>query len=73
MKFKPGDLVIKNTGGNKMRILEYKENGMVSCVWATEILNSGVFEEGDLVTLNEYKTSLIVTEKRLDIIKSILE
>ena len=29
MKFKPGDLVIKNTGGNKMRIVECKDDGTV--------------------------------------------
>jgi uncharacterized protein YodC (DUF2158 family) len=35
MNFKPGDLVIKNTGGNKMRILSCNGN-QVECGWFTE-------------------------------------
>ncbi len=59
MKFKPGDLVIKNTGGNKMRILECKEDGFVDCVWATEIIQEGLFNEKDLVSINEYKSVIL--------------
>ena len=34
MRFKPGDLVIKNTGGNKMRIISY-DGSTVECGWIT--------------------------------------
>lgn len=71
MKFKPGDLVIKNTGGNKMRILECSEDGKVSCVWATESLHSGTFNENDLVSINEYN-QIITSEKREDLINRII-
>ena len=71
MKFKPGDLVIKNTGGNKMRILECKDGGVVDCVWATENLHEGLFNEEDLVPISEYQ-SVIIGEKRDDIINKIL-
>jgi uncharacterized protein YodC (DUF2158 family) len=71
MKFKPGDLVIKNTGGNKMRVVECKEDGLCDCVWATENLHEGLFNEEDLVSINDYK-SVILTEKRDDLINKIL-
>ena len=71
MKFKPGDLVIKNTGGNKMRIVECKDDGTVDCVWATESLHEGLFNENDLVSMNDYK-SAIINEKRDDLINTIL-
>ena len=72
MRFKPGDLVIKNTGGNKMRILECKDDGTVDCVWATDDLHEGLFNEEDLVSMNEYK-SVILNEKRDDMINKILK
>lgn len=71
MKFKPGDLVIKNTGGNKMRILECGEDGKVNCVWATESLHNGTFNESDLVSINEYN-QIITSEKRDDLINRII-
>jgi|GEM_PF-6215670 len=72
MRFKPGDLVIKNTGGNKMRIMEYKEDGVVDCVWATDDLHEGLFNEEDLISMNDYK-SAILGEKRDDLIDKILK
>ncbi len=72
MRFKPGDLVIRNTGGNKMRILECREDGTVDCVWATEDIHEGLFKEEDLVSMNDYK-SVILGEKRDDIINNILK
>ena len=48
MKFKPGDLVIKNTGGNKMRIISYTSEG-VECAWFTEKYHEKTFLEEDLV------------------------
>jgi uncharacterized protein YodC (DUF2158 family) len=71
MRFKPGDLVIKNTGGNKMRILECKDDGVVDCVWATENLHEGLFNEEDLLPISEYQ-SVIIGEKRDDMINKIL-
>jgi uncharacterized protein YodC (DUF2158 family) len=71
MKFKPGDLVIKNTGGNKMRILECSDDGKVNCVWATESLHNGTFDEKDLVYINEYN-QIIMLEKRDDLINKII-
>ena len=72
MKFRQGDLVIKNTGGNKMRILDCGNDGVVKCVWATESIHEGSFDENDLVFLSDYK-SLILTEKRDDLINNILK
>jgi len=72
MKFKPGDLVIKSTGGNKMRILEYIDNDMVDCVWATDNIQEGVFNESELISISEYQ-SVITAEKRNDIINAIID
>ena len=72
MKFKPGDLVIKNTGGNKMRIMECKDNGLVDCVWATEDIHEGLFNEEDLISINDYN-NVMRTEKRDDLINKILK
>jgi uncharacterized protein YodC (DUF2158 family) len=70
MKFKLGDLVIKNTGGNKMRILSYVDN-KVECGWFTENYHESVFNEQDLVPYNQYQT-ILLTEKRDDLISQIL-
>ena len=70
MKFKPGDLVIKNPGGNKMRILSYVNN-KVECGWFTESYHESVFNEQDLVPYNQYQT-ILLTEKRDDLISQIL-
>ena len=72
MRFKPGDIVIKSTGGNKMKIVECREDGSIDCVWATDDLNRGEFREDDLVSINDYKSS-IMTEKRDDLIDRILD
>jgi uncharacterized protein YodC (DUF2158 family) len=72
MRFKPGDLVIKNTGGNKMRIIGSSEDGLVECVWATENIHEGKFSENDLISLNDYQ-SVIINEKRDDLINKILK
>ena len=47
MKFRPGDLVIKNTGGNKMRIISYDKSG-VQCGWITEVYHEDFFNEEEL-------------------------
>lgn len=70
MKFRPGDLVIKNTGGNKMRILSYNSDG-VECGWFTEKYHQKTFKEEDLVPISQYST-ILLTEKRHDLINQIL-
>jgi uncharacterized protein YodC (DUF2158 family) len=72
MRFKPGDLVIKITGGNKMRIVDYTDDTTVGCVWATEEIHEGKFNEDELVDLSEYKNSILVTEQRDVLIDSII-
>ncbi len=71
MIFKPGDLVIKNTGGNKMRILSCNNN-IVECGCFTESYHQSTFEEKELVYLNQFD-KIIVGEKRNDLINNILE
>ena len=56
-RFKNGELVIKKDGGNKMRILDYR-NGMYTCLWATETMNCQDFLEDDLLNINEYESWL---------------
>jgi uncharacterized protein YodC (DUF2158 family) len=70
MKFRPGDLVIKNTGGNKMRIISY-DNGGVQCGWITEVYHEDFFNEEELIPLSQYK-SVLITEKRDDLIDQII-
>lgn len=71
MKFKPGDLVIKSTGGNKMRILSC-DNNKVECGWFTESYHESTFEENDLIPYNQYQ-NVLLTEKRDDLINQILK
>ena len=52
---KVGDLVIKNTGGNKMKVISIS-NGVAECVWLTESFNQDNFRISDLVPISEYKT-----------------
>jgi uncharacterized protein YodC (DUF2158 family) len=52
---KVGDLVIKNTGGNKMKVISIT-NGIAECVWLTESFNQDNFRISDLVPISEYKT-----------------
>ena len=71
MRFKSGDIVMKNTGGNKMTIFDQIENGY-KCLWFVESsLNESVFIEDELVTLNEYK-KILKTEERDDKINQLL-
>ena len=51
---KVGDLVIKNTGGNKMKVISIT-NGIAECVWLTECFNQNYFNLGDLVPISESK------------------
>lgn len=71
MKFKPGDLVIKNTGGNKMRILSC-EGSVVECGWFTESYHQSSFNEKDLIPYSQYR-NILISEKRDDLINQILK
>lgn len=68
---KVGDLVIKNTGGNKMKVISIC-NGIAECVWITESFNQGIFRVQELLPFSDYKT-LFKEEKRNDKIQSILD
>jgi uncharacterized protein YodC (DUF2158 family) len=70
MKFKPGDLVIKSTGGNKMKIISCQDTS-VDCAWFTETYHESTFDECELVPINQYQT-ILLTEKREDLIDQIL-
>jgi len=50
---KVGDLVIKNTGGNKMKVISIC-NGVAECVWLTESFNQDNFSINDLVPISQY-------------------
>jgi uncharacterized protein YodC (DUF2158 family) len=62
MKFKPGDKVIKITGGNKMIVTEVSE-GRVTCMWATEDVHIIDLPEDDLTTLDAYELTFTRDQK----------
>ena len=68
---KVGDLVIKNSGGNKMRVVSIVNN-KAECAWITESFNQGEFELTELLPLSDYN-NLFKDEKRDDKISLILE
>ena len=67
---KVGEIVIKNTGGNKMRIISI-ENGIAECAWFTDCFNQGNFNIGELVPISQY-ANIFKEEKRNDKIQTIL-
>ena len=72
MKFKPGDIVIKTTGGNKMTVFDKISDGVYSCLWFVESsVNESIFKEDEIVTIPEWKR-LIKTEEREDKINQLL-
>jgi uncharacterized protein YodC (DUF2158 family) len=75
MKFKPGDVVIKKTGGNKMTVINQYENESLyyyKCYWFVESeLNEIVFKESDLITLEEYNL-VLKSEERNDKLNKLL-
>lgn len=71
MFFKPGDLVIKNTGGNKMTIISC-DNNKIECGWFTEKYHESTFEKNDLIPFSQYER-VIKVEKRNDLIGQILK
>jgi uncharacterized protein YodC (DUF2158 family) len=71
MKFKPGDVVIKTTGGNKM-IVYSPINDSYECIWVSDKMYKDIFSENEIVSLEEYKDKYIKTEAREDKINQIL-
>lgn len=72
MKFKPGDIVIKTTGGNKMTIFDKISDGVYKCLWFVESsCKESVFNEDEIVTIPEWKR-LLKTEEREDKINQLL-
>lgn len=72
MKFKPGDIVIKTTGGNKMTIFDKVSDGVYRCLWFVESsCKESVFKEEEIVTIPEWK-KLLKTEEREDKINQLL-
>jgi uncharacterized protein YodC (DUF2158 family) len=67
---KVGEIVIKNTGGNKMRVISISD-GVAECVWLTESFNQDNFSINDLVPISQY-ANIFKEEKRNDKIQSIL-
>jgi uncharacterized protein YodC (DUF2158 family) len=52
---KVGEIVIKNTGGNKMTVISISD-GVAECVWMTESFNQSYFNLNDLVPISQYGT-----------------
>lgn len=50
-----GDLVIKTTGGNKMRVVSITDN-IAECAWVTESFNQGMFSVDELLPFSDYKS-----------------
>ncbi len=72
-KFRIGDIVIKVTGGNKMRISEAADN-KYNCIWFVEsTMHEKIFDEDEIVTLDEYKEKYIKIEEREDKINQIFK
>ena len=72
MKFKPGDIVIKTTGGNKMTIFDKISDGVYNCLWFVESsYNESIFKEDEIVSIPEWHR-LLKTEEREDKINQLL-
>lgn len=52
--FKPGDMVIRVDGGNKMRVTE-SDGGRVTCIWATDVIQTDVFSETELLPVHQFQ------------------
>ena len=52
---KVGDIVIKNTGGNKMRVISISDD-IAECVWFTDCFYQAHFSLRELVPISEYGT-----------------
>lgn len=72
MRFKPGDIVMKITGGNKMTIYDKVSVDHYKCIWFVESkLNESIFKEEELLTIPEWKR-VLKTEEREDKINQLL-
>jgi uncharacterized protein YodC (DUF2158 family) len=72
MRFKCGDVVIKNTGGNKMTIFENIDDNTYHCIWFVESsYNEAHFSSEEIVSIQDYKR-ILKTEEREDKINKIL-
>lgn len=69
--FKPGDMVIKTTGGNKMRVTETSP-GLVTCIWATDTIHTDTFCEADLMSVDSYEVKSAQQSGRHEKISQIL-
>lgn len=67
---KVGDLVIKNTGGNRMRVLSIEQN-RAECAWITDSFHQDFFGVDELLPYSEY-SNLFKKEKREDKINLLL-
>lgn len=72
MRFKPGDVVIKPTGGNKMTVYKSLNEGY-ECVWVVDKMHQDTFKEDDIVSIEEYKSRYLKIEEREDKINRILK
>jgi uncharacterized protein YodC (DUF2158 family) len=70
MNFRPGDTVIRCTGGNKMVIVGCN-SGQAVCVWVSDCYHEQSFKEEELLPISEYKKILTV-EKRHELISKLL-
>lgn len=56
MRYKPGDMVIKNTGGNKMSVFGRISEGVYKCIWCVgSKVNESVFKEDEIMLIDEYR------------------
>jgi uncharacterized protein YodC (DUF2158 family) len=69
--FKPGDMVIKNSGGNKMRVTE-SSSGLVTCIWATDTIQTASFPEAELMFVELYELRSAQQSDRQDKINQLL-
>ncbi len=67
---KVGDLVIKNTGGNKMKVVSISDN-KAECAWISDSFHQDLFVIDELLPYSEYP-NLFKDEKRNDMINSLL-
>jgi len=56
MRYKPGDMVIKTTGGNKMSVFEKISEGVYKCIWCVgSKVNESTFKEDEIIPIEEYR------------------
>lgn len=68
--FRIGDLVIKKTGGNKMRVL-FIDGDKIECGWYCDNYHEGLFDLDELMLFKDFDL-FIKSERRQDILSQIL-